>query len=142
MQSLQTNMPNEQNLLLPKMSGFKLASLNVTSLVKHIEELRILLANNMIDVLAINETRLDSTVSDDEVHIHGYEIVRRDRESNGRFGGGVCFYIRSCINFSVRHDLSFDQLENLCILINKQRANPFLISLLYVDRSYLYKYSR
>jgi exonuclease III len=56
-------MPNEQNLLLPKMSGFKLASLNVTSLVKHIEELRILLANNMIDVLAINETRLDSTVS-------------------------------------------------------------------------------
>ena len=63
MQSLQTNMPNEQNLLLPKMSGFKLASLNVTSLVKHIEELRILLANNMIDVLAINETRLDSTVS-------------------------------------------------------------------------------
>jgi exonuclease III len=88
MQSLQTNMPNEQNLLLPKMSGFKLASLNVTSLVKHIEELRILLANNMIDVLAINETRLDSTVSDDEVHIHGYEIVRRDRESNGRFGGG------------------------------------------------------
>ena len=85
MQYLQTNMPNEQNLLLPKMSGFKLASLNVTSLVKHIEELRILLANNMIDVLAINETRLASTVSDDEVHIHGYEIVRRDRESNGRF---------------------------------------------------------
>ena len=74
MQSLQTNMPNEQNLLLPKMSGSKLASLNVTSLVKHIEELRILLANNMIDVLAINETRLASTVSDDEVHIHGYEV--------------------------------------------------------------------
>ena len=65
------------------MSGFKLASLNVTSLVKHIEELRILLANNMIGVLAINETRLAYTVSDDEVHIHGYEIVRRDRESNG-----------------------------------------------------------
>ena len=84
MQSLQTNMPNEQNLLLPKMSGFKLASLNVTSLVKHIEELKILLDNNMIAVLAINETRLDSTVIDDEVHIHGYEIVRRDRESNGR----------------------------------------------------------
>jgi hypothetical protein len=67
-------MPNEQNLLLPKMSGFKLASLNVTSLIKHIEELIILLANNMIDVLAIIEKRLDSTVSDDEVHIHGYQI--------------------------------------------------------------------
>ena len=43
----------------------------------------------------LNETRLiDSTVSDSEVHIHGYEIVRRERDSNGRFGGGVCFYIR------------------------------------------------
>ena len=78
------------------MSGFKLASLNVTSLVKRIEELRIsLLANNMIDVLAINETRLDSIrLVISEVHIHGYEIVRRDRDSNGRYGGGVCFYIR------------------------------------------------
>ena len=38
---------------------------------------------------------------------------------------------RSCINFSVRHDLSFDQLENLCILINKPRAKPFLIATWY-----------
>ena len=50
---------------------------------------------------------------------------------NGRFGGGVCFYIRSCINFSVRHDLCLEQLENLCILVNKPRAKPFLISTWY-----------
>lgn len=120
-----------QNLFLPKMSGFKLASLNITSLVKHIDELRVLLADNTIDVLAINETRLDPTVSDTEMHIHGYEIVRRDRNINGRNGGGVCFYIRSCINFSIRHDLSFDQLENLCISINKPRSKPFLIATWY-----------
>ena len=65
-QSLQNTIYNEQNVLLPNTSGFKLASLNVTSLVKHIDELRIPLANNMIDVLAINETRLDITVSDRE----------------------------------------------------------------------------
>ena len=73
------------------MSGFKIASLNITSLVKHIEELRIFLVDNMIDVLAINETRLDSA---NEVHIHGCEIVRRDRNLNGRCGGGVCFYMK------------------------------------------------
>ena len=50
---------------------------------------------------------------------------------NGRFVGGVCFYIRSCINFSVRHDLCLEQLENLCILVNKPRAKPFLISTWY-----------
>ena len=82
---------NGLNLILPKRSGFKLASLNLTSLVKHVDELRVFLANNEIDVLAINETRLDGTISDNEVHIHGYEIVRRDRKLNGRLGGGVAF---------------------------------------------------
>ena len=72
LQSSQNTISNDQNLFLPNTSGFKLASLNVTSLLKHIDELRILLANNMIDVLAINETRLDFTVSDREVHIDGY----------------------------------------------------------------------
>ncbi len=107
-----------------------LPHLNITSLVKRIDELRVYLSN-MIDVLAINETRLDSTIGDNKVHIPGYEIVLRDRNSNGRFGSGVCFYIRSCINFSVRHDLSFEQLENLCISVNKPRAKPFLITTWY-----------
>ena len=52
--------------------------------MKHIDELRVFLANNEIDVLAINESRLDGTISDNEVHINGYEIVRRERKLNGR----------------------------------------------------------
>ena len=61
---------NGLNLILLKRRSFKLALLNITSLVKHIDELRVFLANNEIDVLAINETRLDGTISDNEVHIH------------------------------------------------------------------------
>ena len=83
---------NGLNLILPKKSGFKLASLNITSLVK-LNELRVFLASNEIDVLAINETRLDGTIRDNEVHIHGHEIVRRDRKLNGRLGGGVYWTI-------------------------------------------------
>ena len=41
---------NRLSLILPKRSGFKLASLNITSLVKHIDELRVFLASNEIDV--------------------------------------------------------------------------------------------
>jgi hypothetical protein len=59
--------------------------------------------------------------------VHGYEIVRRDKNLKGRCDGGVCSYIRSCINFSVRYDLEFDELENLCISINKPKSKPFLI---------------
>ena len=104
-----------------------MASLNITRLLKNLDELRILLANNYIDVLAINKTRLDSSISDCELFISGYEIFRRDRSINGRHGGGVCFYVRSTINYTPRLDLNIDHLENLCIEIRKPRAKPFLV---------------
>ena len=40
-----------------------MACLNITSLSKHIDELRVLLQNNSLDLLAINETRLNETIA-------------------------------------------------------------------------------
>ena len=54
---------------LPSRRGLKMTSLNITSLPKHIDELRIFLAASTIDILAINETRLNSSIHDIEVHI-------------------------------------------------------------------------
>ena len=79
---------NSSSPFLPSMRGFKLASLNITSLPKHIDELRVLHSDNPLDILSINETTLDDSVSDHEVYIPVYDIIRRDREHNGRFGGG------------------------------------------------------
>ena len=128
---MEENSNYSSSAFLPSMRGFKLASLNIASLPKHIDELRVLLSDNPLDILSINETRLDDSVSDDEVYIPGYDIIRRDREHNGRFGGGVCIYVRSNINFSLRPDLSDLHLENLCIEIRKPRSKPFIIATRY-----------
>jgi len=48
-----------------------MASLNIISLQKHIDELRVFLAASTIDILAINGTTLDSSIHDNEVHILG-----------------------------------------------------------------------
>ena len=40
------------------------SSLNIACLLKHLDELRILLADNSIGLLAIYETRVDSPISD------------------------------------------------------------------------------
>ena len=80
-----------------------------------------------IDILAINETKLDATIKDGEVHLPGYDVVRKDRESNGRNGGGVCIYVRSNINFQLRADLSPNNLECLTVEISKPRSKPFLV---------------
>ena len=64
-----------------------MASLNITSLLKHIDELCIVLDGQPIDILAINETRLDGSISDQDVKIVGYDVICRDRTINWRFGG-------------------------------------------------------
>jgi hypothetical protein len=108
----------------PTKRGFKLTSLFIASLIKHIDELRILLVNYPVDILPINETKLDNSINDCEIHIPGYEILRRDRD---RHGGGVCFYIRTTINFSIREDLKFKNVENLCVEIRKPQSKPFVV---------------
>ena len=76
--------------------GFKIIQLNCRSLVKYIDQLRLLFLDKNIHVLSFNETRLDPGVSDDEVAIPGYSILRCDR---CRDGGGVALYVRDSITY-------------------------------------------
>ena len=108
-----TKHESTSNFRLPLNRGLKIASLKfVNSLSAHIDEVRILLDDKFLDVLAIQETKLNNSHRDSEFYIPGFDLVRRDRISDG--GGGVCFYIKSSINFSVRNDLNIADLENLC----------------------------
>jgi hypothetical protein len=60
-----------------------MAMLNIASLLKHRDEITLLLHDKKLDVLALNETRLDSSISDDLMNIEGYDILRSDRNKNG-----------------------------------------------------------
>ncbi|XP_068674424.1 uncharacterized protein [Montipora foliosa] len=124
-----TQNPIDRSRVLPSKRGFKLASLNINKLTTHLDELKIFLVSNDIDVLAINETKLNEYITDNEVSISGYDIVRRDRTTYG--GGGVCFYVKKSINFSVRNDLCMGSLENLCIEIRKPRSKSFIVATWY-----------
>jgi hypothetical protein len=52
--------------------------LNIVSLPKHVDELRISKLFMYFDLFALNETRLDSSISDGLVNISGYDIIRKD----------------------------------------------------------------
>ena len=60
---------------LKQLKGFRISHLNITSLLKHLDQLRIYLHDKPLDVLSINETRLDSSIYDKDVQINGYDIV-------------------------------------------------------------------
>ena len=74
------------------------------------------------------QVRLDGSISDQDVKVEGYDVIRWDRTVNGRFGGGVCFYIRSDINYAVREDLNNLLLEILSIEIRKPNSKPFVVT--------------
>ena len=49
---------------LPKMSGFKIAFLNICSLTCHYDELCVFTGDRTIKILGLNETRLDNSISE------------------------------------------------------------------------------
>ena len=102
--------------------------LNVVSLPKHLDEIRILLADQSIDVLALNETRLNSSISNGQAHIRGYDVLCLDRDRNG---GGVCMHIRNSLPYHYRSDLVRDDLESISVEVKKPNSCPFIISTKY-----------
>ena len=85
-----------------------------------------LLRDNNIDILALNETKIDHIVSDSLISIDGYVHERCDRN---RHGGGVLIYIKDTIIYD-RLDISkieVDSLETVTIQIKPKCAKPFVI---------------
>ena len=98
--------------------------LNIASLPKHIEEIRVILDEKCLDILALNETRLNNNITNQDMFIHNYDLIRADRS---RTGGGVCLYIRNAINYFERKDLNRDNLEAVCIEVNKPSLHRLLL---------------
>ena len=85
---------------LDKEKGFKLIHMNVRSLSKKIDQLRVMTTGLNLDVLTVSETWLNSSVSSATVALEGYTLYRQDREvrtNKGlkKRGGGLLTYIRS-----------------------------------------------
>ena len=74
--------------------------------------------------MAINETKLESSIADNEVEIAGFDIVRNDRN---KCEGGVCIFIWKDLNQKIRRDVKPEQLEIIIVEIKKPNSVPFFI---------------
>ena len=101
-----------------------IASLNVNGLRSHLDEVKLLLKNLGIHILALNETKLDRLVPKELTDIRGYQQFRLDRTCNG---GGVSVYVRDSARAKNRSDAPSDGLELLCIEIEPPKSKPFLV---------------
>ena len=109
---------------MKSVKGFRIGHLNITSLVKHVDELRIYIEDKPFDLLGINESRLDDTVNLNIVEIQGYEIFTMSRN---REGDGVALYCRDNLTVVNRTDLVPVELEAVCLEVIKPKFKPILI---------------
>ena len=114
------------NTFLGHRKGVVVASLNVNSLLLHIDEIRATVKELGIHILAINETKLDGHIADELVDIDGFSIKRCDRNRNG---GGVAIYVKDNLfdKCSVREDVPVSSLEAVCIECKPVRSAPFIV---------------
>jgi hypothetical protein len=75
----------------------------------------------------LTETKLDTTVNDNEVQIGGYNLIRCDRT---RHGGGVACFVSNLVHYNERQDFPKD-FENIFIDILLPKTTPILLGVLY-----------
>ena len=107
--------------------GLHLIHLNINSLLSKIDELRAIAKKSRAAVIGITESRLDESVTDGEINIDGYELIRSDRN---RHRGGVACYIRNDISFNPRGNFS-SEVENIFLDMLLPKTKPILIGILY-----------
>ena len=79
--------PPKEFCALNAVKGLKLVHMNVRSLPKKIDQLRILLHNSTIDMLTLSETWLREGLVNNLYDLEGYKLFRCDRLVESQTGG-------------------------------------------------------
>ena len=108
-------------------TGLRICHININSVPPKMDELKLLLSNDPFDIVAISETHCDSTVTDTDILLDNYCLIRKDRS---RHGGGVALYVNNSVSFeSVSHPVN--ELEVIFIKIKLKRTNPLYLGVIY-----------
>lgn len=108
--------------------GLHFLHLNARSLLPKISELKLIALKSKAAIISISETWLDDSVTDAEINIENYSVVRLDRS---RIGGGVCMFIRNDLAFSLLQDLKIEDMEAIWIEILLPKTKPIIVGTCY-----------
>ena len=111
-------------------AGLRVANLNCRSLLSISDEVFDFFMNQSIDVFAITETWLDSSIADNEIfpNTSSIRIVRGDWNHHG---DGVAFFLSSRVKYVVRSDLCEGQIESLWIELFPKTKRSLLYCCVY-----------
>ena len=110
-------------------------ALNIISLMPHLNELRIFVSEQRPHIICITETKTDSTIDNSHIKMDDYVVVRNYRN---RHGGGVAMYIYKTVNYKLREDLAYSEIESISIQVKVGNYKPFIVTSVYRPPGNLY----
>lgn len=86
--------------------GLKFGHINVNGLVNKLGQIKQLLLESNLGILAVTETHLSKKIEDSKIKIDGYELIRQDRKGKKNSWGGTLIYHKKHINI---YELDYDK---------------------------------
>ena len=119
--------------LIFESKGLHFCNLNIQHIVPNIDELRITMAHeHSPDIFGMCKTFVTSSVSDDQMAVDGFDLMRKDRsDTQNKAGGGVILYYRKSINCKRKCNIEISYIETLWAEITLPNAKLFLICSVY-----------
>ena len=103
-------------------------ALNIFSLMPHLDEVRVFISEERPHIICITDTNTDSTIDNSHIEIDDYVVVRNDRN---RHGGGVAIYIHKTVNYKLREDLAYSEIESISIQVKVGIYKPSIVTSVY-----------
>ena len=102
--------------------GLHFCHLNVHYLYPKLDEIKMLLHEQNIDILCLCEAFLNQEFSDNELKVGGCDFVRKDRQIHG---GGLIIYIKSYLSYTHHVDMETNDLESIWVEFKHNKQKTF-----------------
>ena len=114
-----------------KNRGLHFIHLNINTLLPKIEELRFIAKSTSAAVIGICESKLHTSVLEQEINIDNYKILRCDRNKHG---GGVACYIVNDLSYNILSVFPCE-IDNIFFEILLPNSKPVIVGTIYCPRS-------
>lgn len=109
---------------------FNFMHINPGSLKPHLDEIRSLIADVDMHLLAVSETWFSDKINDNLVSIPGFHLIRHDRKH--KRGGGVAIYLKSGIKFRIlKMSNPNAKIEFLFVEIDNRSGSKLVVGVVY-----------
>ena len=101
--------------------------LNINGILEKLDELKTIAGNIKAAIIGITKSKVDNSISDTDVEIPGYCILRCDRNRNG---GGLACFVRQDLCFNLR-STTIGDIEGMFFEILLPKTKPIFVGIIY-----------